>query len=199
MNKEAIIKTTDEEVDTLLSQYREYLIVQSKIDACSPARIERAVALARNTGRKVSEILLKKESYPEFVEIERKEALLQANLQAISDAMTFATPAIWITYKHLAYQGTSSALNTIRDLRQHCSKEGYICTKRFKFLNAHLNKKSINLSDRSQFLDSIPLLGLRSADFIIMLSEDQQFMTQWKTYEYHTIDGRVAKWENYEA
>ena len=107
-------------VDRLLDMYDEYKTLAAKITAA-----ERRLALAKL-----------KNSGVEQIRIELDE--LRHNQQQLSDDMTFDTPLVWVMYKFEAYQDEVQPIRTMHDFRLHCSKPGYICTKRFIFLNAHL-------------------------------------------------------------
>ncbi len=185
------------EVEKLLGQYREYLETQSKLDSLQGVRMAMAVRLGKEHGKKISEILSARDHYPEFAEIDRQEAAHKAELQNISDAMFFPTPVIWMAYKYLAYQGTSSAIVTMQDMKQHCAKPGYICTKRFNFLNSYLQKKGIDLIEVAQFPDVMKLPELYESTMMTELCADKVFMDGWSSCEFYKEGDRVAKWENF--
>jgi len=131
-------------------------------------------------------------------EDEMRYQKLGAELQKVSDTMTFASPTIWMRYKNEAYQDEAQPIETMHDFRMHCAKPGYICTKRFIFLNEQLKKNNLPaLSDESAFSDETLIKGIISRDVLASLEQHKEFMAQWGTYEYNKREGRVAKWENF--
>lgn len=120
---------------------------------------------------------------------------LVAQMQLISDTMTYAFPSIWILYKYEAYADESQSIRTLADFRQHCSKPGYICTKRFDFLNAALVQRgAVSLTDIAAFPDAMSLNEVLPA--IHDIEADEMFMQAWQSHEYYRDGDRVAKWEN---
>ena len=107
-------------VDKLLDMYDEYKALTVKIAAA-----ERHLALAKLKNSDVEQVQTKLDG-------------LRRDQQQLSDTMTFDTPLVWVMYKFEAYQDEAQPIRTMHDFRLHCSKPGYICTKRFIFLNAHL-------------------------------------------------------------
>lgn len=124
---------------------------------------------------------------------------LTNELQQVSDSMTFASPTVWVRYKYEAYRDEAQPIRTMHDFRMHCSKPGYICTKRFLFVNEQLASRHLPLlTDAKAYKDETSLSELLSGDVFAELEHDEDFMDMWATYEYHKDDGRVAKWENYQ-
>ena len=120
---------------------------------------------------------------------------LAAQMQLTSDTMTYASPSVWILYKYEAYADEPQSIRTVRDFRQHCSKPGYICTKRFDFLNAALVQRGLlPLTDLTAFPDTMPLDKVLPA--IRDIENDDLFMRAWESHEYYRDGERVAKWEN---
>lgn len=120
---------------------------------------------------------------------------LTAQRQLISDTMTYASPSIWILYKYEAYADEPQSIRAMRDFRQHCSKPGYICTKRFDFLNAALVQRgALPLTDIVAFPDTLALVEVLPA--IHDVESDDVFMRAWRNHEYYRDGDRVAKWEN---
>ena len=107
-------------VDRLLDMYDEYETLTAKIAAA-----ERRLALAKLKNSDVEQIRIELDD-------------LRRDQQRLSDGMTFDTPLVWVMYKFEAYKDEAQPIRTMHDFRLHCSKPGYICTKRFIFLNAHL-------------------------------------------------------------
>ena len=165
-------------VDKLLDMYDEYKTLTAKIAAA-----ERRLALAKLKNSDVEQVQTKLDG-------------LRRDQQQLSDTMTFDTPLIWVMYKFEAYQDEVQPILTMHDFRLHCSKPGYICTKRFIFLNAHLcSNGQSSLMDRKQYPDEIllseifPLLG--------EIEQDEVFLSNWRAHEYHQEDGAIKKWQNY--
>ena len=165
-------------VDKLLDMYDEYKALIAKI-----AAVERRLALAKL-----------KNSGVEQIRIELDD--LRHSQQQLSDNMTFDTPLVWVMYKFEAYQDEAQPIKTMHDFRLHCSKPGYICTKRFTFLNTHLcNNGQCPLTDNERYPDKMllseifPLLG--------EIEQDEAFLSSWRAHEYYQEDGIVKKWQDY--
>lgn len=125
---------------------------------------------------------------------------LAVDLQNLSDSMTFASPTIWMRYKYEAYQNETQPIRTMHDFRMHCSKFGYICTKRFLFVNKQLaNHQLALLTDTKVYSDTMTLGELLTDDVFAVLELDSDFMKEWAVHEYHKANGRVAKWENFQG
>ena len=153
-------------VDKLLDMYDEYKTLTVKIAAA-----ERRLALAKL-----------KNSSGEQIRIELDD--LRHSQQQLSDNMTFDTPLVWVMYKFEAYQDEAQPIKTMHDFRLHCSKPGYICTKRFTFLNTHLcNNGQCLLTDDERYPDKMllseifPLLG--------EIEQDEAFLSSWRAHEYY--------------
>lgn len=120
---------------------------------------------------------------------------LAAQMQLISDTMTYASPSIWVLYKYEAYADETQSIRTLADFRQHCSKPGYICTKRFDFLNAALVQRgAVPLTDIMAFPDTMSLVDVLPV--VNTIENDDVFMRAWHNHEYYRDGDRVAKWEN---
>jgi len=165
-------------VDKLLRMYDDYKTLAAKITAA-----ERRLALAKL-----------KNSSGEQIRIELDD--LRHSQQQLSDDMTFDTPLVWVMYKFEAYQDETQPIQTMHDFRLHCSKPGYICTKRFIFLNAHLCSNGQRpLTDSKKYPDEMllseifPLLG--------EIEQDKAFLYSWRAHEYYQEDGAIKKWQNY--
>lgn len=165
-------------VDKLLRMYDDYKTLTVKIAAA-----ERRLALAKL-----------KNSGVEQIRIELDE--LRHNQQQLSDDMTFDTPLVWVMYKFEAYQDEAQPIRTMHDFCLHCSKPGYICTKRFIFLNAHLCSNGQRpLTDSKKYPDEMLL-----SEIFPLLSEierDKNFLSNWRAHEYYQEDGAIKKWQNY--
>lgn len=165
-------------VDRLLDMYDEYKTLAAKITAA-----ERRLALAKLKNSGVEQVQTKLDG-------------LRRDQQQLSDTMTFDTPLIWVMYKFEAYQDEAQPIRTMHDFRLHCSKPGYICTKRFIFLNAHLcSNGQRSLIDSKKYPDEMllseifPLLG--------EIEQDEAFLSSWRVHEYYQEDGAIKKWQNY--
>lgn len=135
-----------------------------------------------------------------IIELSAERRRLSEQLQHISDTMTFSDPLVWIQYKYYAYQNDAQPITTMHDFRVHCSKPGYICTKRFEFLNKALIKYGFqNLSDKQAYDDALDLSELFRNKGLNALLKDELFMNKWNLYEYHREEGIVAKWKNYRS
>ena len=165
-------------VDTLLDMYDEYKTLTAKIAA---AECRLALAKLKNSG-------------VEQIRIELDE--LRHNQQQLSDDMTFDTPLVWVMYKFEAYQDEAQPIRTMHDFRLHCSKPGYICTKRFIFLNAHLcSNGQRSLIDSKKYPDEMLLSEIFS--LLGEIGQDEVFMSSWRAHEYYQEDGAAKKWQDY--
>lgn len=166
------------EVDKLIALYAAYR-------SCSEeqARATRKLAKAKLKGEPTDDL-------------EKDHQQLTQKLQSISDAMTFANPLIWALYKFEAYANESQPIRNMQDFRLHCSKPGYICTKRFMFVNYTLRNQGLPpLSSKSAYADKALLS--RAFNVLHTLSQNKSFIKTWETHEYYKRDGVVAKWEDF--
>ena len=127
---------------------------------------------------------------------------LDIALDKLWDDMKFDNPLIWIGYKRLAYANNpEKKVETIWELKKHCERRTDICHKRLDFLNEHLKSDFwIDLFDEDQVKAEQSLVDfIKENEAIKKLSQDEQFMTQWLQNEYFQIDGKVAKWQNYQS
>lgn len=165
-------------VDRLLDMYDEYKTLTAKIAAA-----ERRLVLAKLKNSDVEQIRIELDD-------------LRHEQQQLSDNMTFDTPLIWVMYKFEAYQDEAQPIRTMHDFRLHCSKPGYICTKRFTFLNAHLcNNGQCPLTDSEQYPDKMLLSEIFS--LLGEIGQDEVFLSTWRAHEYYQEDGIVKKWQDY--
>lgn len=165
-------------VDKLLRMYDDYKTLAAKITAA-----ERRSALAKLKNSDVEQVQTKLDG-------------LRRDQQQLSDAMTFDTPLIWVMYKFEAYQDEAQPIKTMHDFRLHCSKPGYICTKRFMFLNAHLCSNGQRpLTDSEQYPDEMLLSEIFS--LLGEIGQDEVFLSSWRAHEYYQEDGAIKKWQNY--
>lgn len=165
-------------VDRLLDMYDEYKTLTAKI-----AGAERRLALAKLKNSDVEQI---------WIELDD----LRHSQQQLSDDMTFDTPLVWVMYKFEAYQDEAQPIRTMHDFRLHCSKPGYICTKRFIFLNAHLCSNGQRpLMDGERY----PYEMLLSEIFPLLgeIEQDEAFLSSWRAHEYYQEGGATKKWQDY--
>jgi hypothetical protein len=196
MNESDIRKDSQQAVGELLNQYNDYLKVVTVINELKSQQMATALRLASSSGSHFTLVL--KENPSEIKEIGVQITDLEERLQSISDEMTFASPIVWVMYKFQAYAGTSQAIVDMEDFRGHCQPDGYICTKRYLFVKNYLLKNmSLDLDDTSQYPDTLKLDQLYLREEFFALVTDKDFMSSWNTYEYHRVNGKVAKWENY--
>lgn len=124
---------------------------------------------------------------------------LRRELEELSDSMTFSGPTVWMRYKFEAYKDEAQPICTMYEFRLHCSKPGYICTKRFEFVNQSLVSHGLPpLSSAHDFPDDMSLDI--AAQAVAPLEADAEFMKVWTDYEYYRDhEGRVAKWATFSA
>ena len=189
MPKDIILKEARASVDLLLVKYGEYLLASQKLDELRGEKLAQAAKMAKEKSVKLSEVLSHPQDHPSVGDIGAREKAAEKKLQEISDSMFFDNPVVWMMYKYFAYRGTPGELSTMRDFRAHCSKPDYICTKRFIFVSSK--------ADIAKFSDDAELSSAYGSAGVIRLVEDEAFMADWRKYEYHKDDARVAKWENF--
>ena len=165
-------------VDRLLDMYDDYKTLVAKITAA-----ERRLALAKLKNSDVEQIRIELDD-------------LRHEQQQLSDDMTFDTPLIWVMYKFEAYQDEAQPIQTMHDFRLHCSKPGYICTKRFIFLNAHLCSNGQHLlTDSKKYPDEMLLSEI--FPLLSKIEQDEAFLSSWRAHEYYQEDGAIKKWQDY--
>ena len=166
-------------VSVLLNQYKDYMNMYNQ-------KLDLETEYAKNQDSKLAQ------------EIQQ----LDIALDKLWDDMKFDNPLIWIGYKRLAYANNpEKKVETIWELKKHCERKTDICHKRLDFLNEHLKSDFwIDLFDENQVKAEQSLVDfIKENEAIKKLSQDEQFMTQWLQNEYFQIDGKVAKWQNYQA
>lgn len=165
-------------LEELLAMYQHYKAVNEQV---------------QRTGRQLAQARLRQSVNPELT---ASYDTLRKQLQVLSDDMTFSSPTLWMRYKFEAYVGETQPIRTMHDFRLHCAKPGYICTKRFHFVNAALSARAAaTLGDTAVFPDDMSLIDACAA--VSVLEADAECMAAWKAYEYYRDNGRVAKWETY--
>ena len=166
-------------VSVLLNQYKDYMNMYNE-------KLALETEYAKNQDSKLAQ------------EIQQ----LDIALDKLWDDMKFDNPLIWIGYKRLAYANNpEKKVETIWELKKHCERKTDICHKRLDFLNEHLKSDFwIDLFDENQVKADESLVDfIKENEAIKKLSQDEQFMTQWLQNEYFQIDGKVAKWQNYQS
>ena len=166
-------------VSVLLNQYKDYMNMYHE-------KLALETEYAKNQDSKLAQ------------EIQQ----LDIALDKLWDDMKFDNPLIWIGYKRLAYANNpEKKVETIWELKKHCERKTDICHKRLDFLNEHLKSDFwIDLFDENQVKADQSLVDfIKENEAIKKLSQDEQFMTQWLQNEYFQIDGKVAKWQNYQS
>lgn len=170
-------QTTRQQVDVLIDMYKTHQEVARRQAEC-----RRELAKAKLRNENVDQLQADYDAYA-------------VELQTISDTMTYASPSIWILYKYDAYANEAQPIRTMHDFRVHCSKPGYICTKRYEFTNAALVERGLApLSDTKAYPAALSLDN--ALDVVAPLESDAQFMQAWASHEYYRDGDRVAKWEN---
>jgi hypothetical protein len=153
-------------VDKLLVQYKNYMDIFSQIKDVK------------------FEIL--KSSDEEKVKLENKLSVLNTILSRLSDEMTFPSPSIWMMYKYNTYKGTDKEIKTVKDFTDHCSPEGYICTRRYKFF--------VNYFDMSKYTNDQDLEIVFNSKDLHDLECDILFINKWIEKEYNIENNKISKW-----
>ena len=190
----------EEEVKKLLKQYKEYLNTHNKLETVKQKKLQEASLAAKKEKVTITMVLKQRKKYDSLAKLDNEEIELHTELQNISDSMFYPNHIVWMMYKHKAYQKTSQAINTWLDLKNHCSPEDYICTKRFSFLMKYVKDNyNIEIIDKKYFPDEMPLEEAYKGKIMLDLLNDKDFIEKWQDYEYFKKDGKVAKWKNFEA
>jgi hypothetical protein len=155
-------------LNKLLSQYEVYLDILAEIN-------------------KTKLTSLKVEGDEEKRVTTNRIKILNKILDKTSEEMTFPLPSIWIMYKFHAYKNSDKEIFSVRDFGEHCSPEGYICTKRFTFLKDYFSFEDFNNTDSLESVFSSPILK--------NLENNADFLGKWLENEYKIVDGKIAKWE----
>lgn len=172
--------TISPQVTKLLTQYEAYKKLQAELSRTS-------FLLARSKLRKLS-----------TADLQNQHDTLTHKLQQLSDEMTFDSPYTWIQYKYEAYKVEAQPILTMHDLRIHCSKPGYICTKRYIFLNSELDKLGKpSLQDTAVYPDELSLDKLLASELMESLMGNSELLEKWQGHEFYKQTGRVAKWEDF--
>lgn len=144
----------------------------------------------KETRDKVDKLL---QQYKEY-----KDASTEDEKNRIGDEMTYADPIVWMMYKHQAYLRTDHKITIMRELRDHCNDHGGICAKRFNFLFVFIKTKySKNITDPKEFPNDMRIEEFYESELMDLVVSDEDFMNQWRKYEFYKRNERVAKWEIY--
>lgn len=162
---------SDEKIQKLLSQYKQYLDLSEKI-----------------------EILEKSEN--KNLEKNIKISKLKFKQKKIWDDMKFDNPYIWIKYKEEAYKNSKNKIENIWDFIKHCTENpAHICFQRFDFLDDFLKKNysfDLNSLEKSEKINNF----LKN-NIIQEISKNKDFIKNWLKFEYFEENWETKKWENY--
>ncbi len=178
-------------VNRLIMQYKEYSYLSDLIKQIEEKIFIAMAKIAKEKSIDLVQIKEGMDDYPEVISLEKQKQIYARLLNRVSDEMTFATPLIWMMYKHKAYQGTSTEIATIEDFRRHCQPVDYICGKRYRFL---LQELDVKIDQESEFTGKAHLNELYFNEVILQASCDSDFMEKWLANEYFIADNRINKW-----
>jgi len=196
MEKLEILKNAEITVKRLILQYKEYTNIHNNITEKETEKLKVISQLSKQESKTIPQIMLEQDKHEELISSNKKIELLKLDLQQISDEMTFPNPIVWMMYKFRAYKRKANEISTLRQFRNHCTPDGYICTERYKFLRDYLDKNyHEDLNNISVFSDALELNQLYKSDLIINLCKDLDFITIWKENEYLKTEGKVNKWK----
>lgn len=195
---QAILIEAQKAVDVLIRQYRQDLDLIDRMQKLKSKHMSVAARLSKERGTGLRDVLRTPHMYAELAGLIQEEHNLQEQQQRLWDSMFYPNPVIWLMYKYQAYRGGQNAITTMGDMKKHCTPEGYICTKRFAFLNDYLRRtQNIDVTDTAVFPDDCLLPAFYESALIIGLTNEGTFMEQWQAYEFYTRNGAVAKWQNF--
>lgn len=190
-----LYQATEQAVGILLAQYALYRSFEQEVQRAEHRLMMVAGQAARAENLPISHVLREMERVPELALAAAYKDSMARRLQSVSDEMLFDTPLSWILYKYRAYAGTPQELVTIGAFRQHCSKPGYICTKRWRFLTEQLRVNSgVDTENYDVFPAEADLLTIYHHPALIAFMNDPNSMLEWARHEYYVENGRVAKW-----
>jgi hypothetical protein len=185
-------------VHILVEQYHQDLGLIAQLNSIGSERMAAAAKISKEQDLPLRDVLASQNLYPVFAGLNSKEDALKVEQRALWDNMFYKNPVIWLMYKYQAYKGGSNEISTLRDLKKHCEPQDYICTKRFRFLNAYLLTKGEKvLTDVTSYPDAMKLPALYESSLMTSLTDDDAFMELWSQHEFYKRDGKVAKWEDY--
>lgn len=194
----------NERVEKLLRQYQEYQKEEKERQIKVKEQMQQATKIAVSQGftkrMSTADVLNNGREYPEIERLGEEIKKHEQRKKEIGESMFFDDPLTWMMYKFQAYQGTKESITTLEDIRNHCKKQGYICTKRFIFINRCLKERGLpSLLEDAPWKPKDTLDTIYSRPEYQAISEDEEVLRQWRIYEYYTENGCVAKWENYES
>ncbi len=196
LDMKELIAFCERTADRLVMQYGEYAFLDRKIKELESEKFKMIAEAAKNRRISVLDAMKEEEAAGRLAPADERIKLCKADLQRISDEMTYPNPVVWMMYKDKAYKGTSSEIATLGDFRRHCEPQGYICTLRFAFLCAYLSKYGkTDLHDRTAYPDATKLSDIYSSEAVTGLLEDDVFLAQWKEREYLITDNKINKWD----
>lgn len=128
------------------------------------------------------------------------EEEIEAKMGPLGDAIYYDTPIVWLAYKAEAYGQEQlphrpAPVRTWKELLQHASPKGYICTSRLTYLREAWLRLSQQLGTTSNLDSQWP--EETSLEVIINDPLFQRFaaliIPEWIAYERSTL----GKWKNY--
>lgn len=123
---------------------------------------------------------------------------LESEKKLLWDSMKYPNPYIWLQYKLQAYKNSPKQITTIWDLKEHCKDPTYICHKRLQFLSNILkNEYKIDIFDEN--LENLEIEQVIQNAVINEISQNETHMQNWSFYEFYSINGETAKWENFNS
>jgi hypothetical protein len=190
-----LYESAEQAVGILLAQYALYRSFEQELHRAENQLMVVAGQVAQAENLPISRVLRELERVPELALVAAYKNSMARRLQSVSDEMLFDTPLVWVLYKYRAYAGTPQELSTIGVFREHCSKPGYICTKRWYFLKEQLRVHSgVDVEDYQVFPAEAGLLTIYHHPALIAFMNDPNSMLAWARHEYYVENGRVVKW-----
>jgi hypothetical protein len=181
-------------VARLLAQYQEYLALDEMVKSTAESYEQSLLAYAKEQNISLPEVLRKIEEHSSLATLQQEKLRYERMRNRVADEMTFPTPEVWIRYKATAYKNTDKEIATWGDFVQHCSPQGYICTKRFAFLQ-QVVREHLHI-EITEIAKDTPLLNVCDASWLADIQQQQDLMTTWQEHEFFMKDNRVAKWQD---
>lgn len=173
-----------EKITNLVDDYHTYMDLENNI-----SKLKWLLDLSKN-----NEIL--DENRLNTSKILDKINILQLRQKTLWESMKYDNPFIWLDYKIKAYEWSEKSITTIKDLLKHCESPTYICHKRLQFL-AKILKNDFNIDVFDEKNLDLNIYDLIKKDVLSEIITNNNYMKIWFEYEYFEVDGRVAKWENF--
>lgn len=162
---------SDEKIQQLVADYHKYMDLE--------AQIEKLVWLINSENKYLDSV-----------------SRLESEKKVLWDSMKYQNPYVWLQYKLQAYKDSPKAIITIWDLKKHCEEPTYICHKRLQFLsNILLTQYNIDIFDES--LEDLDIQEVIWFSQLMEISQNENHMQNWSLYEFYSINGETAKWENF--